>query len=103
MYKGGQLELHNHPVSGQKNKFVVTEEQAYFSPVVSDEDVPSFVDILAEVFDLGNPEVMKTLDGKFDSGKIILGYLEADERLDIHVPLEQNEYVEKRLQEVLGG
>jgi hypothetical protein len=66
-------------------------------------DVPGFVDILAEVFDLGDPEEEKALDGKFDSGKLILGYLDADGELDIHVPLERNEYVEKRLQEVFDG
>ncbi len=40
------------------------------------------------------------LDEKFDSRTLILGYLEADGGLDIHVPLEQIEYVENRLQEV---
>ena len=97
------MELYDHPVPGRKNKFVVTEEEAYFFAVVSNEDVPSFIDILAEVFDLGNPEVVKALDEKFDYGKLILGYLEADGGLDVHVPLEQSEYVEKRLQEVFGG
>ena len=94
------MELHDHPVSGQKNKFVVTEEEAYFLSCTCGDDVPSFADILAEVFDLEDPEVVKVLDEMFDSGKLILGYLEADGVLDIHVPLEQSEYVEKRLQEV---
>lgn len=94
------MEIYDHPVQGQKNKFVVTEEEAYFSPVASGEDAPSFVDILAEAFDLRDPEVVKRLDDKFDSGKLILGYLKADGGLDIHVPLEQSEYVNKRLQEV---
>ncbi len=96
------MELHDHPVPGQKNRFVVTEEKAYFFPVASDND-PRFVDILAEVFEVKDPEVVEALDEKADSGKLILGYLEANGELDIHVPLEQNEYVEKRLQEVLDG
>ncbi|PLS82735.1 MAG: hypothetical protein CYG60_23670 [Actinobacteria bacterium] len=79
------MELHDHPVRGQKNKFVVTEEEAYFFPVASDEDVPLFVDILAEVFNLNDPEVVRVLDEKFDGGKLILGYLEANGELDIHV------------------
>ncbi len=91
-----------HPVQGQKNKFVMTEEGAYFFAVVSD-DVPRFVDILAEVFNLVDSEVVKALDEMFDSGTLILGYLEADGGLDIHVPLERSEYVEKRLKEVFGG
>ncbi len=66
----------------------MTEEEAYFFPVAHG-DAPRFVDILAEIFDLGNPEVEKRLDEKVDSGKLILGYLEADGTLDIHVPLER--------------
>jgi hypothetical protein len=96
------LELHDRPVQGKRNKFVVTEEDAYFFPVASG-DVPRFVDILAEVFDLGDPEEEKALDEKVDSGKLILGYLEADGELDIHIPLVRSEYVEKRLQEVFGA
>ena len=96
------MELHDHPVSGQKNKFVVTEEEAYFLPVLPD-DAPRFVDILVEVFDLDNPEAVKVLDEKFDSGKLILGYLEADGELDLHVPSNRSEYVNKRLKEVLDG
>ncbi|MDP9426694.1 MAG: hypothetical protein M3P37_11855 [Actinomycetota bacterium] len=96
------MELHEHPVQGRRNKFVVTEEEAYFLAVASG-DVPRFVDILAEVFNLVDSEVVKALDEMFDSGTLILGYLEADGGLDIHVPLERNEYVEKRLQEVFGG
>jgi hypothetical protein len=80
------LELYDHPVRGQKNKFVVSEEEAYFFPVEVGEDVPSFVDILGEIFDLEDPEVVKMLDEKFNSGKLILGYLEADGELDTHVP-----------------
>jgi len=93
------VELHNRPVPGQKNKFVVTEEEAYFFPVVSG-DVPSFADILTEVFDLEDPEVVtgrkKTMAGSSWA-------TEADGGLDIHVPLEQNDYVNERLKEVLGG
>lgn len=94
------MELYDHPVQGQRNRFVVTEEEAYYFPVALDEDVSSFADILAEVFDLEDPEAAKALDESFDSGKLILGYLEADGGLDIHVPSEHGEYVEKRLREV---
>ncbi len=94
------MELYDYFTRNHRNKFVVTEEEAYFFLVVPDEDVPPFADILAEVFDLGDPEVVKTLDEKFDSGTLILGYLEADGGLDIHVPPERNEYVQKRLEEI---
>ena len=92
------MELYDHPVPGQKNKVVVTEEEVCFFPVASGENAPKFVDILAEVFDLEDPEVVKVLDESLDSGKLILGYLEADGGLDIHVALEEN--VNKRLVEV---
>lgn len=94
------MELHDHPVRGHKNKFVVTEEEVYFFPVVPD-DAPSFADILAEGFDLEDPEVMKALEEKDDSGNLISGYLEANGELDIHAPSEQNEYMNKRFKEVL--
>jgi len=56
-----------------------------------------FADILTEVFDLEDPEVVRRWKKKDDSRKLILGYLEADGGLDIHVPLEQNDYVNERL------
>ncbi len=96
------MKLQDRPVSGQSNKFVVTEEEVYFFPIAHG-DAPRFVDILAGAFDLDDSEVVKRLDEKFDSGKLILGYLKAGGELDIHVPLEQSEYVEKRLNEVFGG
>ncbi len=94
------MELHDQPLRGQKNKFVVTEDKSYFVPCASGKDAPSFADILAEIFDLEDPEVVEALDEKVDSGKLVFGYLETNGELDIHVPLNQNEYVEKRLQEV---
>ena len=94
------MELYDHPVPGQKNKFVMTKEEAYFVTVAPDGDVPSFADILAKISDLDDLEVVKVLDKSFDGGKLILGYLEADGELDIHIPSERSEYVEKRLQGV---
>ncbi len=94
------MEIYDYFIRNHRNKFVVTEDGAYFVPCSIGQDVSPFADILAEVFDLGNPEVVKTLDEKFDSGTLILGYLEPDGGLDIHVPPERNEYVQKRLEEV---
>ena len=96
------MELHDHPVPRQKNKFVVTEEEAYFV-ICASSDTPRFVDILTQVFDLEDPEAVKALDEKFDSGKLILGYLEADGELDLHVPSNRSEYVNRRLKQVLDG
>ncbi len=94
------MEIYDYFIRNHRNKFIVTEDEAYFVPCAIGNTVPPFADILAEVFDLGDPEVVKTLDEKFDSGTLILGYLEADGGLDIHVPPERNEYVQKRLEEV---
>ncbi len=80
------MEIYDYFIRNHRNKFIVTEDEAYFVPCAIGNTVPPFADILAEVFDLGDPEVVKTLDEKFDSGTLILGYLEADGGLDIHVP-----------------
>jgi len=85
---GGDIGVHDRP-AGQKNKFVVTKRKPISSrlhPMMS-----LFEDILAEVFDLEDPEV-KALDGKFDSGSSSWATSEADGGWT-SIPLGQNEYV----------
>ncbi len=97
------MELYSQLVGVYKNKFIVTEEKAYFIPCVADTDIPSFKDILNEVFDLDDPEVFKWVDERLDSGRIILGYYDpSNEEIIVHTPLETSEYVEKRLKEIFG-
>ena len=97
------MELYSKPVQEYKNKFVVTEDNAYFIPCVGNTDVPSFRYILNEVFDLDDPEVFKRVDDRLAGGRIILGYFDpSNEEIIVHTPLETSEYVEKRLKEIFG-
>lgn len=96
------MELYDHPVPGHKNKFVVTEETAYFVPCASGEDDLRSM-VLTGAFDLRDLEVVKVLNENFESAPLILGYWEQDGGLNVYVSLERNEYVGKRLSEVLGG
>ena len=97
------MELYSQPVREYKNKFVVTEDKAYFVPCVADIDILSFKDILNEIFDLDDPEVFKWVDERLDSGRIILGYYDpSNKEIAIHTPLDTSEYVKKRLKEIFG-
>ena len=97
------MELYSKPVQEYKNKFVVTEDNAYFIPCVEDTDVPWFKDILNEIFNLDDPEVHKRVDDRLAGGRIILGYFDpSNEEIIVHTPLETSEYVEKRLKEIFG-
>jgi len=97
------LELYSQPVQEYKNKFVVTEDNAYFIPCVGNTDVPSFRYILNEVFDLDDPEVFKRVDDRLAGGRMILGYYDPfNNEVTVHTPLETSEYLEKRLKEIFG-
>jgi hypothetical protein len=97
------LELYSKPVQEYKNKFVVTEDNAYFIPCVEDTDVPWFKDILNEIFNLDDPEVHKRVDDRLAGERIILGYFDpSNEEIIVHTPLETSEYVEKRFKEIFG-
>ena len=95
------MELHNKPVEDVENKFVITEERAYFLPCEDRTEVAQFIEILREIYYLDDSRVFEEVDGKIDLGRIILGYYDpSTQEIDVHVPLEINEYVEKRLKEV---
>ena len=97
------MEVYDQPAGEHKNKFVLTEDNAYFVPCVVDTEIPSFKDILNEVFDLDDPEVFKWVDERLDSGRIILEYYDpSNKEVIVHTPLETSEYVEKRLKEIFG-
>ncbi len=96
------MRIYEQPVEDYKNKFVVTEDKAYFVLCVADTDIPSFNSILHEVFNLDDPEIYKRVDEGLGSGRIILGYYDLDGFLDIHVTLERSHHIEKRLEEIFG-
>jgi len=84
------------------NRFVITEDRAYFVPCRREFDWPDMMDVLREIFDLDDPEVCREVRGKL--GKIIVGdYFPSSKEVIIQVPLETSDYVEKRIEEVFGG
>ncbi len=95
------MRLCDQPVDGYEQKFVVTEDEAYFVPYLREIDAPKMIEILGEIFNLNNPEVVRDVDGKIFGGRIILGYYDPSTReVIIHTPLETSDYVEKRMREV---
>jgi hypothetical protein len=73
------------------NKFVITEDGAFFVPYLNRVEAPPFKEILGEIFDLDNPEVFREVDGKLDEGRIILGHSNPYNK-EVDVPLETSEY-----------
>ena len=95
--------LQPKPVDDHENRFVITEDGAYFLPYLNRDDAPAMIEILGEVFDLDDPEIFREVDDKLDEGSIILGdYRPSTEEIIIHTPLETSNYVEKRIGEVFG-
>ena len=91
--------LYDRPVGGHRNKFVITEDAAYFVPCP--DNSPAMIEILGEVFDLDDPEIFREVDDKLDEGRIILGdYYPSNKEISVHTPLETTDYVEKRIGEV---
>ena len=98
---GDKLRLYDRPVEGHRNKFVLTEDAAYFVPCPNNS--PALIEILGGVFDLDDPQVHRDVDGRLFGGRIVLGYFEpATKEVVIQTPLETNEYVERRVGEVFG-
>ena len=101
--RGEKLKLYEQPVDGYENKFVITEDEAYFVPYPNRMEAPQFIDILGEIFDLDDSEIYREVDGKLFGGRIILGYYDHFNReIIIQTPLETSEYVVMRIGEVFG-
>lgn len=97
------MKLHEQPVEGYENKFVITEERAYFVPFFRGTDAPKMIEILREIFDLDDPQVLRDVDSKIFGGRIILGYYDpSTKEIIVSTPLEPDEYVEKRIGEVFN-
>ncbi len=97
-------QLQPKPVDDHENKFVITNDEAYFLPYLNRDDAPTMAEILGEIFDLDDPQVHRDVDGRLFGGRIILGYFEpATKEVVIHVPLETSGYVEERIKEVFGS
>ena len=96
------MELHNKSIDDAQNKFVITEERAYFLPCQDRSEAPQFIEVLGKIFDLDGPEY-EEVDQKLSEGRIILGYYDpSSEVIEVHLPLEPNDYVQQKVNEVFG-
>jgi hypothetical protein len=97
------MKLHEKPINHVENKFVITEDRAYFLPYLNRAEAPPFIEILGEIFNLEDPEIYREVDGKLFGGKIILGhYSPFNKEVIISTPLEISEDVEKRIKDIFG-
>ena len=99
-----RVELFNKPVTYYfVNRFVITEDRAWFVPYRTEFDWPVLRDILSEIFDLDDPEVYRDVRDRLAVSRIIVGdYYPKTKEVVIQVPLETNDYVEMRIREVFG-
>lgn len=98
------MDLFEHPLDYYgENKFVITENRAYFIPYRRELDYPNMKAILMEIFDLNDPETYEGVKARFSEGTIIVGsYFSSTRQRIIDTPPDVNEYVEKRLKDVFG-
>ena len=98
------VSLSKHPITYYyDNKFVLTEETAYFVPYRSEFCFPPIVDILREIFGLDDPEIYRGVRDRLAIGLIVVGdYFPSTKEVIIQVPLETSDYVERRIEEVFG-
>ena len=98
------LKLFERPVAYyHENRFVLTEDKAWFVPYRRELDWPPAIDILAAIFDLDDPEVHERVDSMLDSGALIIGsYFPSSGEVTVQVPLEPSEYTRSRIGEVFG-
>ena len=86
-----------------ENKFVITEDRAYFVAYRREIDWPIMRDIIGTIFDLDDPEVYRDVEDRFSEGKVIVGYYYPKTRhVTIIFPEEWGGYVERRIEEVFG-
>jgi len=98
---GERLKLFKRPLAYYfENKFVITEDRAYFVPYRREIDWPIMRDLLMEIFDLDDPEVYKEVKDRFSEGRVILGYYYPKTgHVTIIFPEEWSKYIERRIEE----
>ncbi len=98
-----RLRLYEEPLYHCENKFVITEDHAYFVPVIRSLDGPSMVDILARIFDLEDEGVVQEVEEKLSEGKLILGYFDPSRsEVIVHGHGNTSGYLVKRIEDVFG-
>ena len=98
------MRLFERPVAYyHENRFVITEDKAWFVPYRRELDWPPARDILAAIFDLDDPDVYERVDNMLFDGLIVIGsYFPSSGEVIVQVPLESSEYTRSRIEEVFG-
>ncbi len=97
------LKLFNEPLESSENKFIITEDAAYFVPFIKALNRPGTIDILAHAFDLEDPEVYSDVSGKLVGGRIIRGHYDpSTKEVVIMGPSEPSAYLARRVKDVFG-
>ncbi len=95
--------LCDQPLESYENKFVTTEDAAYFVPFVKALDKPGTTDILSHAFDLEDPEVYSDVSGRLVEGRIIRGHYDPSTgRVVIVGASEPSAYLDRRIEDVFG-
>lgn len=81
------------------NKFIVTENQAFFRPFKEGEE-PAFIDMLSAIHALESPATFMAVDQLIEEERIILGYLRKP-FLERVYPLQPNTFSRLRLSQIL--
>ncbi len=64
--------LLNEPPRTRPSKFVITEDEAYFSPVSNNK--PNTMEIVNQIFDLNDMDVFRDVCKKLVGGEIVRGH-----------------------------
>ncbi|MDP9439216.1 MAG: hypothetical protein M3P49_10795 [Actinomycetota bacterium] len=101
----GGLRLHKEPVVGGQNKFVITEDEAWFLPFEDNTQAPRLYEMLMAIFGeaLDDEEFSDELDARLEDGSLLLGYVREGGAIEIHSLLDApGPAAHARIREVFG-
>ncbi|MEJ7841283.1 MAG: hypothetical protein WKF95_05885 [Rubrobacter sp.] len=98
------MKLYEQPVLNAHNKFVITEDKAWFLPLEDNGAAPTLYEVLATVADLSDPTIFDSYEQKLEAGLVMLDYVDKETReVSIHLPDKPiSNIMKKRLDEVFG-
>ena len=97
------LKLFNEPLESSENKFIITEDAAYFVPFIKALNRPGTIDILAHAFDLEDPDVFNDVSERLLTGYVIRGHYDPSTgQVAIMGASEPSAYLDRRIEDVFG-
>ncbi len=83
------MRLFEQPVAYyRENRFVITEDKVWFVPYRRELDWPPARNILAEIFDLDDPDVHERVDNMLSDWSMVIGsYFPSSGEIIVQVPL----------------